>query len=47
MMNPAAHFTEADIRQLQPTEKIGILATVNEKGQPHITLITSLQPNPE
>ena len=37
-------FTKNDIEQLQPTEKIGILATVNEKGQPHITLITSLQP---
>ena len=43
-MNASQHFTADDIEVLQPTEKVGILATVNEKGQPHITLITSLQP---
>lgn len=43
-MNPKRHFSEDDISRLQPTEKIGLLATVNSSGKPHITLITSLQP---
>ena len=37
-------FTQDEIHRLQPTEKVGLLATVNSEGQPHITLITSLQP---
>ncbi|MFO7912679.1 MAG: pyridoxamine 5'-phosphate oxidase family protein, partial [Desulfotignum sp.] len=43
-MDSVTGFTENDIEQLQPTEKVGLLATVNSEGQPHITLITSLQP---
>lgn len=37
-------FTEDDIRKLEPAEKIGLLATVNSEGAPHISLITSIQP---
>lgn len=43
-MNTAKTFTEDDIRKLEPTEKIGLLATVNGEGFPHISLITSMQP---
>ncbi len=35
-------FSEADIRAFEPALKIGLLATVNAAGQPHLTLITSL-----
>lgn len=35
-------FSADDIRDLQPAMKIGLLATVNIQGQPHITLISSL-----
>lgn len=37
-------FAESDIKALEPSEKIGLLATVNGEGAPHISLITSLQP---
>ena len=43
-MSPAHHFNADEIQRLSPTEKIGLLATVNSEGLPHITLITSLQP---
>ncbi len=36
-------FNEADIKAFEPENKIGILATVNENNQAHITLITTLQ----
>ena len=38
-------FSQADIRALSPTMKIGLLGTVNEAGLPHLTLISSLQAN--
>ena len=38
-------FSEADIVALQPTMKIGLLATVNREGLPHLTLISSLRAN--
>ncbi len=36
-------FSAEDIRALEPAEKVGLLATISPEGQPHITLITSLQ----
>ena len=46
MMNRTyAEFSPADIESLQPTMKVGVLGTVNEAGQPHLTLISSLQAN--
>ncbi len=38
-------FSEADIKALEPTMKIGLLATVNQEGLPHLTLISSLRAN--
>lgn len=35
-------FTEKDIEAFKPAEKIGLVATVNPEGLPHITLITSI-----
>lgn len=35
-------FTEKDIEAFKPAEKIGLVATVNPDGLPHITLITSI-----
>ncbi|MBI9075257.1 MAG: hypothetical protein JEZ02_07595 [Desulfatibacillum sp.] len=36
-------FNDTDMAALEPETKIGLLATINPQGQPHITLITSLQ----
>ena len=36
-------FSEADMRSFEPELKIGLLATVNEAGLPHLTLISSLR----
>ncbi|RLD83279.1 MAG: hypothetical protein DRJ07_06955 [Bacteroidetes bacterium] len=36
-------FNQEDIKAFEPENKIGILATVNEQNQPHITMITTLQ----
>lgn len=38
-------FSESDIKDLEPTMKIGLLATVNTEGLPHLTLISSLRAN--
>jgi len=35
-------FTPADMQAFEPSLKIGLLATTNPAGQPHLTLITSL-----
>ena len=35
-------FTQKDIEAFKPAEKIGLVATVNQEGLPHITLITSI-----
>ena len=40
-----AAFTPDDIKALQPTMKVGLLATLNPEGLPHLTLISSLQAN--
>lgn len=36
------HFNEDDIKAFEPENKIGLLATINSEGMPHITLITTL-----
>jgi hypothetical protein len=38
-------FSAADMEALEPMMKVGLLATVNSEGLPHITLISSLQAN--
>jgi hypothetical protein len=38
-------FSESDIEALKPAMKIGLLATVNPEGLPHLTLISSLKAN--
>ena len=35
-------FTDKDIEAFKPAEKIGLVATVNPEGLPHVTLITSI-----
>ncbi|OQY02675.1 MAG: hypothetical protein B6I20_06730 [Bacteroidetes bacterium 4572_117] len=36
-------FNHSDIKAFEPENKIGLLATVNEKSQAHITMISTLQ----
>ncbi|MCP4131654.1 MAG: hypothetical protein GY754_11810 [bacterium] len=38
-------LTEEDIKSIAPSEKIGLVATKNSEGNPHISLITSIQAN--
>lgn len=38
-------FSDADMVAFQPTIKIGLIATINEQGLPHLSLISSLQAN--
>ncbi len=38
-------FSLTDIQALQPVMKVGLLATINADGLPHLTLISSLQAN--
>ena len=35
--------TDKEIKSFEPSEKIGIVATVDDQGRPHITLLTSIQ----
>ena len=35
-------FSESDIKSFEPEMKVGLLATINEKGLPHVTLLSSL-----
>lgn len=35
-------FSETDMKAFEPTEKIGIVATVTPEGLPHISLLTSV-----
>jgi len=35
-------FTEEEMRAFAPAEKIGLVASIDPQGQPHITLITSI-----
>jgi hypothetical protein len=45
--SPAVHteFSPADIEAHAPVMKVGLLATVNDQGLPHLTLLSSLQAN--
>ena len=38
-------FSEADLKSFEPELKVGLLATVNEEGLPHMTLITTMSAN--
>ncbi len=44
-MKTKKQFSPEDIQAFKPESKVGLLATVNETGLPHITLITTLQAN--
>ncbi|RCK74311.1 MAG: hypothetical protein ANABAC_2513 [Anaerolineae bacterium] len=45
-MNPTySSFSEEDLKFLEPFLKIGLLATINPDGLPHLTFISSLRPN--
>jgi hypothetical protein len=44
-MKPATVFSDADIKAMAPTMKVGLLATVDPEGLPHLTLLASLQAN--
>jgi hypothetical protein len=38
-----AQFSDEDIRSFEPEMKVGLLATVNPEGHPHITLISTIR----
>jgi hypothetical protein len=40
-----SEFSAADIEALEPMMKVGLVATVNPEGLPHLTLISSLRAN--
>lgn len=44
-MKTKTQFSPEDIEAFKPENKIGLLATVNKSGLPHLTLITTLQAN--
>jgi len=44
-MKTKKQFSPEDIEAFKPENKIGLLATVNEEGLPHLTLITTMQAN--
>jgi hypothetical protein len=41
--NHLTSFSQQDIESFSPTMKIGMLATLNQDGLPHLTLLSSLQ----
>ena len=41
-MSATARFTESDMKAFEPSEKVGIIATVTPEGQPHLSLLTSV-----
>ena len=41
-LSHATSFSDADMKSTQPAMKIGLLATVNPQGLPHVTLLSSL-----
>lgn len=43
MRKTSTCFAENDMKQFEPEAKVGLIATVNPEGLPHITLITALQ----
>jgi hypothetical protein len=43
MIRKKNEFNEDDIKRLEPTEKVALVATINPEGLPHVSLLTSLQ----
>jgi hypothetical protein len=43
MRKALKRFSENDLKQFEPEAKVGLIATINREGLPHITLITALQ----
>ncbi|NMD41061.1 MAG: hypothetical protein GYA83_09725 [Deltaproteobacteria bacterium] len=43
MRQTVTRFDEHDLKEFEPEAKVGLIATVNPAGLPHITLITALQ----
>lgn len=39
---PRLSFDEKDIAAFEPSEKVGLVATINDEGEPHVTLLTTL-----
>jgi hypothetical protein len=42
-MQALKEFDKNDLMEFEPEGKVGILATINHQGEPHLTLITALQ----
>jgi hypothetical protein len=42
-MTTRTAFDQKDLKAFEPEAKVGLLATINPEGLPHITLITSIQ----
>jgi hypothetical protein len=43
MKKTYTRFDAGDMKQFEPEAKVGLIATVNQEGLPHVTLITALQ----
>ena len=43
MRKRLTRFAENDLKHFEPEAKVGLIATINQEGLPHITLITALQ----
>jgi hypothetical protein len=43
MKKTYTRFDTLDMKQFEPEAKVGLIATVNPQGLPHVTLITALQ----
>ena len=41
-MKQRTYFTEQEMKAFEPAEKIGIVASINPQGRPHVSLITSI-----
>ncbi|HQL01505.1 MAG TPA: hypothetical protein PK090_12075 [Smithellaceae bacterium] len=41
-MTATTRFTESDMKAFEPSEKVGIIATVTPEGLPHLSLLTSV-----
>ena len=47
-MQIKSSFNEAEMEAFEPAEKIGIVASINPEGRPHVSLITSIMaPKPD
>lgn len=43
MKKTYTRFDDEDLKQFEPEAKVGLIATINPEGLPHVTLITALQ----